>query len=482
MIKLIIFGLMLFTLPLTVCGQINSVLDKSTVLVPQAEFHDLVSRASFTDSSACSIEQVNMRLTDSGVLNSRAILEIDFAIKVINNEICLVPCLLVKDGSLTLLSATGDSGPVNVRELAGAYTVTVNKEGLHRVKLMFSVDPMEDSMGYLTAMTLALPEAGQAWCRIDMNNPSIQLLESFGNLEKNIVRNSLGFSSSSFIKERSSIRLAWSRRTTGRIGDGAAAIFIPEGGRIASFYLYPLEGSSSGANSKTTDSEPNIPILFKMDKKLELSGAIGYKGLLSSSNDRDIKSVNLSVTGSLDFERCGDYLLITPDSSCKYLGLKVIAGTKVWRNAGKGRFSVVLPIVSGIEAKTTAWISGSRHVNILSVASLVSGKFSVPVAAPIPLSDSEKRFKEKVIHLSGMSAQMKRSLLKRCTFSWNEDVSRLRMRILSSSLEGQKDLALSGFEANIFPSSNGESIIVHERFGIINNVQSRKKRGNITKA
>ena len=50
MIRLIILGLMLFALPLTVYGQIGNVLDKSTVLVPQVEFDDLVARASFTDS------------------------------------------------------------------------------------------------------------------------------------------------------------------------------------------------------------------------------------------------------------------------------------------------------------------------------------------------------------------------------------------------------------------------------------------------
>jgi len=199
-----------------------------------------------------------------------------------------------------------------------------------------------------------------------------------------------------------------------------------------------------------------FPVLLKLDKSLILDEVKGF--VLTSG------AKGLSETAVPPYRRCGHYLLINIDKECEYIGLKTVAGGKMWNKAGKGRFMVPLPLVSPIDAKTVVSVLSEGGVEVLSITSPTQKQQKVDTVA---LSDSAKKLKELAVNFSGISSGYI-PLLKDRVFSEKETVAYLRVRTPLSAMEDQNVVSVSGFEANIYPSSSEKSIMVHERFGLIN--------------
>jgi hypothetical protein len=466
MIKLIYLALVFVFVffPLNVRADLVNVLDKSTVLVPRTDFDALVARASLTDSSLCCIEQINMRLTDSGGLQQPAVLEVDYAINVAKKDSSLVSCLTVKEGILTLLSATGENGPVNVAKQKETYSVILNGEGSHHIKLMFNVSSNRLSEGYITSFALRLPETGQAWFKLDMNSPSIRLLESFGDIQENVTKSHTGFTSSSFIKNRGNVRLVWSRAGTLPFDDGAASIMVKEPGRIVVDYLYPVKIDSLENRNFNRDPVPAFSSLLRIDSGATLTAVSGYMrvGDKLEAGPRS-NSQELAYKGNLNYSRCGDYSLVHGDRPYEYLGLKIVADSKIWTSVGRGRFTVSLPVVSVTGVKTAVFISSDEDVDVLSVSSPGAEQS----AGSSENSSSGERLQNILMKISGANSGNV-DLMKHLVLSKDQTRVNLRVRTLSNFINNPHDFAVSGFEANIVPSFDELSIMVHERFGIIN--------------
>ena len=430
---------------------VDSMLDQVTTRLFEDEFDDLLMAARTGEASIANIDRINMRVIDHGLeqgsnpLRGRpSVLEVDYTVKVLNRNVSHLPLLMVPEQhSLRLLSATGDRGPVNVSEESGKFFATLNGAGIHRIKLMFHFSPLADSNGLLGGITFAFPEAGQAWCQLEMNSPTMKLLESFGDLSRNIVANQYGFTTSSFIQNRSRVKLAWSRGSFQSPLDGGAVIEVQEPGKIFVRYIYKIEKQS-------------LPVVFMVSPLLKI---VSVNTCIVKAPDAEEKAAVFSEGNALDFNRCSEHLVIHsfPQSGCFLIG--AVVDSRCWKGVGNGRYNVNVPLVTPFDGSFRAYVTHGNGTTLLAL----DGKL---------LNSSEQENSLGRAFLEDLNGGSVSAICH--SYSKNDCIIPLKVRSMVDSSYVRRSspvpggFSVSGFEAEISPSIDGTSFLVREQFRIIN--------------